>query len=160
MPVPEYIRRLRAKIGHDLLMIPGAAAIVANEAGEVLLHRRGDNGLWSLPGGVIEPGEEPAEAVIREVYEETGLHVLPERIVGIYGGQSNMSEYPNGDKAAFISVTFKCRVVGGSLRIDGDESLELRYFDWRNLPENMMDRHRIRIEHSMTRSEPYFSLPG
>jgi 8-oxo-dGTP diphosphatase len=159
VPISEYVRRMRDKVGHELLLLPGAAAVIVKEVNEVLLQRRGDNGLWGLPGGAIEPGEEPAEAVIREVYEETGLHVVPVSIVGIYGGQANMSEYPNGDRAAYISITFKCRVTGGDLRLDGDETLELRYFDWRSLPDNILDRHRIRIEHAMTRSEPFFNLP-
>lgn len=159
MPISEYVRRMRDKVGHELLLLPGAAAVIVKEVNEVLLQRRGDNGLWGLPGGAIEPGEEPAEAVIREVYEETGLHVVPVSIVGIYGGQANMSEYSNGDRAAYISITFKCRVTGGDLRLDGDETLELRYFDWRSLPDNILDRHRIRIEHAMTRSEPFFNLP-
>jgi 8-oxo-dGTP pyrophosphatase MutT (NUDIX family) len=159
MPISEYVRLLREKVGQELLLLPSAAAVVVNEAGEVLLQRRGDNGLWGLPGGAIDPGEEPGEAVIREVYEETGLHVLPVNIVGIYGGWNNVAEYPNGDRVAYISITFKCRVTGGELRLDGDETLELRYFDWHSLPDNMIDRHRIRIEHGMTRSEPFFKLP-
>ncbi len=159
MPVSEYIRNLRAKVGHDLLMIPGAAAIVRNEKGDILLQRRGDTGEWSLPGGAIEPGEEPADAVVREVFEETGLRIVPERIVGIYGGPSHVIQFPNGDQAAYISVTFVCRVTGGSLQTDGDETLELRYFNWESLPENTVPHHRLRIEHGMTRTEPYFAPP-
>lgn len=63
MPVSKYIRDLRAKVGHDLLMIPGAAAIILNDQGQVLLQRRGDTDEWSLPGGAIEPGEELAQAI-------------------------------------------------------------------------------------------------
>jgi ADP-ribose pyrophosphatase YjhB (NUDIX family) len=135
------------------------AAIIVNGADEVLLQRRGDSGHWSLPGGAVEPGEEPAQAVVREVFEETGLHVRPERIVGVYGGPTNRITYPNGDQVAIISTTFRCRVIGGSLQIDGDESLELRYFDWRSLPETLLPNHFIRIEHAMTRAEPYFNFP-
>jgi 8-oxo-dGTP diphosphatase len=160
MPIPEYIRNLREKIGHELIMIPGAAAVIVNAADEVLLQRRGDNGQWSLPGGAIEPGEEPAEAVIREVLEETGLHVRPERIVGIYGGPTHVGQYPNGDQVAFVSVTFQCSVIGGELRVDGDETLELRYVYWLNLPETTVEKHRIRIEHAMTRTTPFFAVPA
>jgi 8-oxo-dGTP diphosphatase len=140
-------------------MIPSVAAVIVNAADEVLLQRRGDNGQWSLPGGAIEPGEEPAEAIIREVWEETGLQVWPERIVGVYGGPANVGQYPNGDQVALINITFQCRVVSGDLRIDGDETLELRYVDWRKLPETTVEKHRIRIEHTMTRATPYFELP-
>ncbi|HEX2618767.1 MAG TPA: NUDIX hydrolase [Phototrophicaceae bacterium] len=159
MPIPEYIRHLREKIGHDLLMMPAVAAIIFNDAGEVLLQLRSDNHLWALPGGAIEPGEEPAEAAIREVWEETGLKVIPERISGVYGGDNNFTHYPNGDEVAIIAITFVCRVVGGALQIDDDETLELRYFKVDDLPENIMSRHQIRIRHAAASSEVFFRMP-
>ena len=159
MPIPAYVRDIRAKIGHDLLMMPGVAAIIFNDEGEVLLQRRADNGLWGIPGGMIEPGEEPAETVIREVYEETGLRVIPERIAGVFGGPMNMGEFPNGDRFAVISITFCCRLVDGELRVDHDETLELSYFPTNALPSDMMERHRQRVLYAVTQSEPYFALP-
>ena len=66
MPLSPYMRDIRAKIGHDVLLQPGVAAIIFNAAGQVLLQRRSDNGEWGLPGGIMEPGEEPAETVVRE----------------------------------------------------------------------------------------------
>ena len=80
------MRDLRAKIGHDVLLQPGVAAVIFNMAGQVLLQRRSDNGEWGLPGGIMEPGEEPAETLVREIREETALEVVPERIVGVYSG--------------------------------------------------------------------------
>jgi 8-oxo-dGTP pyrophosphatase MutT (NUDIX family) len=159
MPTPDHIRFLRQKVGHDLLMMPAVAAIIFNEQGEVLLQLRSDNRLWALPGGAIEPGEEPAEAVIREVYEETGLRVLPERISGVYGGKTGLTQYPNGDQVAIIAITFVCRVVGGKLRVDDDETLELRYFPVDQLPANVMGKHQVRIEHAARTEEVYFALP-
>lgn len=156
MPLPEYIRELRAHVGHTLIMMPTVAAIVRNAVGEVLLHQRSDDGRWGLPGGAIEPGEEPAQAVIREVYEETGLRVVPERLVGIYGGYIHV--YPNGDQAGMANMTFACQVIGGVLRLDGDESLDLRYFPPDALPENTVAVHRVRIEHASTRTTPYFKI--
>ncbi|MFS0838852.1 NUDIX domain-containing protein [Paenibacillus sp. 1P03SA] len=49
--------------------------IVRNDSGEVLLQNKGNGEKWSLPAGAIEPGEAPAEAIVREVREETGLYV-------------------------------------------------------------------------------------
>src|SRR5258706_12019579 len=123
MAASDYIRNLRAKIGNDLIFIPSAAAVVINEAGEVLLHRRSDDGTWCLPGGAIDPGEEPAEAVIREVREETGLQVIAERIVGVYGGPEFRVRYPNGDDVMFISICFICHPVCGEARVNDEESL-------------------------------------
>ena len=82
--ISDYLHDLRAKIGHDLLLTPGVAAVILNDAGHVLLQRRSDDGEWGLPGGAMEPGEEPAESLVREVREETALEVVPERIVGVY----------------------------------------------------------------------------
>ena len=63
--------------------------------GVSLLQRRNDDGSWSLPAGAIDPGEGPAQAVVREAYEETGLHVVPEKVAGVFGGEGfrhNLSE--------------------------------------------------------------------
>jgi 8-oxo-dGTP diphosphatase len=148
MPMSDYVRRMRAKIGTDLLFICGATAIVINEQGEVLLHRRSDNGVWSLPGGAIDPGEEPADAVVREVWEETGVRVIPERIVGVYSGPDHFAAYPNGDQIVILSVTFACRPVGGQPHVHDDESLEVRYFSPNALPQ-IEPRHRFRIEQAL-----------
>lgn len=159
MSVSEYIRSMRARIGSDLLVLVGAAAIIRNEQGEVLLQHRTDSHRWGLPGGAVDPGEEPAAAVIREVYEETGLRVIPERIVGVYGGKTNCITYPNGDQVAITSITFACRVAGGSLTINDDESFELRWFPPDALPDNLVPHHRERIHHAVTRDTPFFRVP-
>lgn len=159
MPIPEYVRKMRARIGHDLLVMVGAAAVIFNDAGEVLLQLRRDNKRWGLPGGAVDPGEDPAAAVIREVMEETGLHVVPERIVGVYGGPELIFRYPNGDEIALTSITFECRVTGGALRVDDDESLDLRWFAPDALPDSVLPMHRERITHALTHATPYFRLP-
>ena len=91
----------------------------------MLLQRRSDDGEWGLPGGAMEPGEEPAESLVREVREETALEVVPERIVGVYSGPDFRVSYANGDQAMIVSITFACRSLGGEPRINDDESLEL-----------------------------------
>lgn len=144
MPLSTYIRNIRAKIGTDLLLLVGAAAVVVNDRGEVLLHRRSDNGLWWLPGGSIEPGENPADAVVREVWEETGVHVIPERLVGVFSGPEYYSQYPNGDESMYVSLTFACRPIGGEPLVNDDESLDVRYFAVDALPP-LDPRNAIRI---------------
>ncbi len=158
MPLPEYIRHLRQKVGHDLIMMPAVAAIIFNDAGEVLLQLRSDNHLWALPGGAVEPGEEPADALIREVWEETSLRVLPLRISGVYGGENGLITYPNQDQVAIIAITFVCSVMEGEPKIDDDETLELRYFPVDALPENIMAKHHLRIGHAVENNAPYFRV--
>jgi 8-oxo-dGTP pyrophosphatase MutT (NUDIX family) len=149
MGMSQYIANLRAKIGTDLIMTPGVTAIILNEQGEVLLQKRSDNLLWGMPGGAIDPGEDPADAVVREVREETGLEVVPERVIGVYGGKEAVVTYPNGDQVAVISILFLCRIVGGALQPDGDETLELRYFPTDQLPSQMLARHAARVLHAV-----------
>ena len=140
MAISDYLRQLRTKVGHDLLHVPAVTGIVINEAGEVLLHRSRDDGNWYLIGGAMDPGEEPAEAVVREVREETGLIVVPERIVDVHS--SPLVVYPNQDRVIYVGVAFRCRPVGGELRVADDESLEVKYFPADKLPTTLPEHHR------------------
>lgn len=160
MPLSDYTRNLRQKIGNDLLMMPGAGAVIVNSHGQVLLQHRADNGLWGIPGGLIEPGEEPADTAIREVYEETGLHIELERVVGVYGGRDFFVTYNNGDQAAIISILFRAHPVDETVAPfpkDG-ESLALKWFSPDALPENMEDRHRVRIGHALNDAPTFFQI--
>lgn len=128
MPIAPHVRALRALVGSRLLLLPGVAAVIRDASGAVLMHRRSDDGRWSLPAGAVEPGESPAQAVVREVREETGLEVVPERVLGVFGGEGFRHTYPNGDQAEYTVVVFGCRVAGGRLEARDGEALELRYF--------------------------------
>lgn len=151
MPVPPHIVYLRERVGHITLLTPAAAAIIRDERGHVLLIRRGDGRGWSLPGGIMEPGERIADCVVRETREETGLEVEPLRLVGIYSDPAFMQiTFPNGDQAHLVSATFECRVVGGRLRPDGEESLEVAYFAPDALPRGILCDHESRIHDAMS----------
>jgi len=160
MPISDYIRKMRAFIGHDVLVLVGCAAGIRRVDGAILLQRRSDNGLWGLPAGSCEPGEDPAATIIREVREETGLEVIPERIVGVYGGPDHVLTYPTGDRVALTSICFECRITGGAVSEGDDETLELRWFAPEALPDTLMPHHRLRITHALSRTTPYFRVPG
>lgn len=138
MPASDYILTLRAKIGHDPLLNPGVAALIRDGAGRVLLQRRSDDGTWSLPAGAVDPGESPAQALVREVWEETGLRVVPQKVAGVFSGPGFRHTYPNGDRVDVFSVVFLCRVVGGTLYGRDGESLELRYFAPADRPDSRL----------------------
>ncbi|NKI43670.1 NUDIX hydrolase [Streptomyces physcomitrii] len=132
MATPEFISTLRASAGHQLLWLPGVTAIVFDDAGRVLLGRRSDNGRWSVIGGIPDPGEQPAACAVREVYEETAVRCVPERVVLVESGQP--VQYENGDICQFMDITFRCRAVGGEARVNDDESLEVGWFEVDALP--------------------------
>jgi 8-oxo-dGTP diphosphatase len=157
VPVSPYIARVRAHIGSDLLLLPGVSAVVRNAAGQVLLARRSDNGRWSLPAGVIDPGEQPADAVLREVFEETGVAVEIERVGGV---ATHPVVYPNGDRCEYLNVWFRCRAVGGVPRVDDDESTEVGWFDAGGLPD-LDDWSRLRIDTTLAADDPaWHARPG
>ena len=79
-----YLRAVRAKVGHDFLLATAATGLVFDDAGRVLLARHANAGLWLAPGGAIDPDESPVDAVVREVFEETGLHVEPVNLLGVF----------------------------------------------------------------------------
>jgi ADP-ribose pyrophosphatase YjhB (NUDIX family) len=154
MPIPPHIAFLRERIGHITLLTPAAAAIIRDDRGQVLLIRRGDGRGWSLPGGIMEPGERLVDCLVREAREETGLEVEPIRLVGIYSDPAFMHvTFPNGDQAHFVSATFECRTVGGRLRADGEESLEVAYFPPDSLPDGLVCDHAIRIRDALSDRE-------
>jgi 8-oxo-dGTP pyrophosphatase MutT (NUDIX family) len=126
VPRSDYVASIRERIGNDLLMLPGVTAVI-REGENFLLARHSHSGLWSLIGGAVEPGEEPADAVVREVREETGARLRVEQIVGAYGGEPMMVEYPNGDQVAYITTAYECHLLNEP-EPDQDELLELGWF--------------------------------
>jgi 8-oxo-dGTP diphosphatase len=101
--------------------MPSVSGIIRDSSGRVLLVQQRDDGVWSTPGGSIEPDESPADAVVREVWEETGLFVVPKRVIAVFGGATFVVRYPNGDETQYISTMFECDVASGEARADGDE---------------------------------------
>ena len=126
--ISTHVAALRAGVGHMRLLLPSVTGIVRDRDGRILLVQQRDDGRWSTPGGLIEPGEVPADAVVREVWEETGLLVAPERVLGVYGGPDFVVRYPNGDETQYVSTIFSCAIRSGSLRGDGDETLAARFW--------------------------------
>lgn len=126
-------------------LVPAASAVVVDNDGLVLLHRRRDNDLWALPGGVMELGESIAETAIREVHEETGYVVSPRYIVGVYSDPEHVFAYDDGEVRQEFSVCIACHVTGGALRVS-DESHEVSWFTQeqaRAVP--MHERIRVRL---------------
>ena len=128
MGASPYIRRIRERIGTDLLLLPAVSVLVWDEQDRLLLVRGSDSGTWQMVGGAVEPGESPWDAARRETTEETGVHVALSRIRGVIGGPRFQHTYPNGDQVAFVSTVFDARIVSGTPVPDDDEVTEIAWF--------------------------------
>lgn len=137
--MPDYIRWLRGQVGSAPVQLNFAAGCVC--AGErVLLQRRADLTAWGFPGGAMELGESAEQAAVREIGEETGLVVRVDSLLGVY--TRYRQHYPNGDVAQPITVFFRCTPIGGHLRTDDPETLDLRYFPLTDTPPLFSPQHR------------------
>jgi len=122
MAMAPHVQRRRGALGSELRVLPSVTGIVYDERDRILLVRQSADGVWSAPGGSIDPQETPADAVVREVWEETGLYVAPVRLLGVYGGPTCVVTYPNGDRTAYVMTVFECEERGGTLRGSSDET--------------------------------------
>lgn len=135
MATPDFILRLREKIGHEMLWIPAVRGVVFDGDGRVLLGQRADNGRWGLISGILEPGEEPAPGLLREILEETGVVAETEKLLSV--DSVGPTTFPNGDVCHFLTLAFRCRYVSGEARVNDDESLAVGWFGQEALPELM-----------------------
>jgi 8-oxo-dGTP pyrophosphatase MutT (NUDIX family) len=127
MPVSDYVRGLRTQIGSSLLHMPSVSTALFDTEDRLLMAQQAGSSLWMTVGGAIEPDESPPDAAVREMWEEAGLHVVPIRVLGVFGGRQFRVIYPNGDGAAYTVTLFEVRLLGGTLRADGEEAAALRY---------------------------------
>jgi ADP-ribose pyrophosphatase YjhB (NUDIX family) len=131
------------------LWLPGVTAVTIHDD-KVLLVKRSDNGAWTAVTGIVEPGENPADCAVREVLEETGVHVRAVRLAWVQVGRPTV--HANGDHAQYLDHVFRMQWLSGEPYAADDESTEARWFDLHGLPP-MTDNMRRRIEVAATDDE-------
>ena len=104
---------------------------------------------------MVEPGEQPADTIVREVHEETGVDVAVERVLGV---ATHPVDYPNGDRCEYLSITFLCRAAGGTARVNDDESLDVGWFEPTELPE-LEPYSRLRVEMALRDAKEAWFAP-
>lgn len=142
----DYIRELRAAVGHRRLLVPGVRTLIFDAAGRLCLERQRHFGSWALPHGCVDLGESALEAAVRETEEETGLRILRADLFGIYTDPKYGVTYPNGDEVQTFTIAFVAREWEGTPRPDGDEVDAVDFFPLDALPEPIYPIHRETIE--------------
>lgn len=144
---PVFTRLCMGVLQHKFVLLQdGAAAIIVNENGQILLQSRADRDKWGLPGGCQELGERFQDTIIREVKEETNLDVNEEdlELLDIVSGATRRNDYPNGDVVINNTALYCIKKYSGELKWD-TESKEMKFFDLDNLPQNQNDPDLIEI---------------
>jgi ADP-ribose pyrophosphatase YjhB (NUDIX family) len=128
-------------------LVPSVNVIVVNDADEILLIRRTDNGNWAVPGGAIDLGESVAQAAVRETLEESGIECAITGIVGIYSDPKHVILYTsNGEARQEFSIVLTATPLGGQLT-PSSESSAVRWVPVLEVHSHTMDRSmRIRID--------------
>jgi 8-oxo-dGTP pyrophosphatase MutT (NUDIX family) len=133
--IAPHIARLRAVVGHELLLLPSVALLPVDEAGRLLLvQETGQDDGWHVMGGAVDMGESPAEAAIREAREEIGAGVRLVRLIDVLGGPDYEVRYPNGDRVAYVSVVYEVEITDGAPAPNDGELSEVAWFHPAELP--------------------------
>lgn len=128
--------QLRQYIGHRPILMVGAAILMADGEGRLLLLKRSDSGCWGPPGGATEPGEKVEEAARREAMEETGLQVAEMELFGVFSGPELYYKYPNGDEVYNVTIVYLSRDFTGKVEMN-DEHTEWGWFAAEDMPEDI-----------------------
>jgi ADP-ribose pyrophosphatase YjhB (NUDIX family) len=134
------------------------SAFVLDDAGRLLMIRRTDNDLYSIPGGQLELRETLTQTAVRELQEETGIDIEVTGLIGIYSNPDHVIAYDDGEVRQEFSICFRARPIGGELRTSS-ESKEVHWVEQALLAElTIHPSTRLRIQHGFdNRPEPYYT---
>ena len=130
----NYIQYLRQYVGTKPIIAVGAAIVIRNKKGEILLQLRSDTHDWGLPGGSMEMGDSFLQTAAKELYEETGLHAENFQLLTIASGKEMYYQYPHGDEVYNVTAVYEAQGVSGDMQVD-EEGLALQYFPLTQLPK-------------------------
>lgn len=151
MPTPDFILQLREKVGHAPLFLSGVTAVVLKDE-KVLLGRRADNGALTPITGIVDPGEEPADAAVREVAEEAGVVARVTRLAWVH--QLPRMTYDNGDQSQYLDLVFRCEWVSGDPEPVDGEMTEVGWYDVDTLPPFELPDMLRRIAAALPEDDP------
>jgi 8-oxo-dGTP pyrophosphatase MutT (NUDIX family) len=119
------------------------AAVITDDHGRVLVVQRRDNGKWEIPGGILELHESIHDGVRREVEEETGVLIEPERLTGVY---KNL-------KLGVVALVFRARVIGGQPG-PTEESQRVDWWTRDAVAAQMAETFAVRVTDALDAEQP------
>jgi ADP-ribose pyrophosphatase YjhB (NUDIX family) len=128
------IKSFRLQPGYATPKVDVRGAVVRD--GQILLVQERVDGRWCMPGGWADVGDLPSDMVVREVWEESGFHVIPRKVIGVY--DANRDGRPIEFYHAY-KIVFSCEITGGEAR-PSDETLDVAFFPFDNLPPLSVNR--------------------
>lgn len=141
IPASEWVGEWMKSIGKG---VPGyvtpklaVGAVVGNQKGEILLVQRADSGVWLYPTGWADVGYSPAEVVVKEVHEETGMECEPDRVIAVIDGVRNQFT-----RVPLYSLVFHCKLLGGELKPHPLECRDVGWFGRDALPQPLVGFER------------------
>ncbi|MCR2811447.1 NUDIX domain-containing protein [Microbacterium sp. zg.Y1090] len=150
MATPDFVLSLRERIGHDPLPLVGVTAIVFRDE-KILLGKRADTGSWQPVSGIVDPGEEPADAAVRECLEEAGVVVKATRLALVH--QVPRITYANGDQVDYLDLVFRCDWVSGDPHPADGELTEVGFYGLGELTE-VAEEHVRKIALAIAEDDP------
>ena len=135
----------------------GAAIVLDREDGKILMLQHVGEELWRIPSGFCDLGENAAQTAVREAWEELGLHIVPDRIIGVHSTTQLNTTYANGDQVRNVGVVFHGQVLGGTLTPDPVEIADMAWMTpeeaLANVPPSRRDHYKDILHHQ---KEGYF----
>jgi 8-oxo-dGTP pyrophosphatase MutT (NUDIX family) len=141
---------VRQKVGHDLILWPGATVLVEDAEGRILLGLRSDNGEWAMPGGGAEQDGSFADTALDELREEVGLEADRADLLAfacVSETKDHLITYPNGDVTHYFGIWFVLRRWRGDPAPDGDELSRVEWFDRDDPPKPLMHSSAVALAH-------------
>ena len=129
MAISEYLRGIRDRVGHDLVLLPAVCILIWDDDGRLLLMQETETRRWQTIGGMVDPDESPWDAARREALEEAGVEVRLDRLRAAVGGPGYRVYYPNGDVCSYVSTVFDATIIGGTPGAGDDEVHRVSWFD-------------------------------
>jgi len=140
----SYIGRIRKLVGDETLIVVATRGVICDPHDKILLVRRRDNSKWVMPSGALELEENIYDCLKREVWEESGLHVISATPMGVYASPNAVSAY--GHPYYVVTIQFLVNEWRGMLVTETDETIDAGFFSLTELPEELADYYYEVIE--------------